>query len=400
MMVLLLTICIALLNVNSSRLFNYQLALVELLVIFSALAIYKKQFLSSFPVRSESFLLVLSLIFILFLSSALSEHVKHGFERSVAITIWLIYFWMVVFLLRYRYLKPVWLVWAIALSCLLPMLLLIVRYIELEPVSYWQFTTRHLESYSHIRHIGYHAIAALFFSLGFILVRRHKMRWSIFLLGFLLVIVNLSFMIWSGSRQGVLLFSLFGIALLLFYYRKSLYLAVPLLLLVISASLGLIYLLNIDAGISVMLKKTLASSDLNRLLSGRVDIWKISWGFLDNHFLLGLGPDYFINTEFAIKRRLVQPHSVVIQSLLEIGIVGSLLLLALFSVVLKKAWASIKTISPDSPYYPHSLVAFTLILAYLLNSSIDGVFYHALPVYMFCMALALLVYRDTADYSE
>ncbi len=388
-LVLLLTSSIALLHFNTSRNYNSLIATFEMLIILTALIIYKKDFLRSFPVKSPGFIISVLFILVLFVSSYHSDFSKHVYKRAFSIGMWICYFWLVVFLLKKQFLRTEHLIYAIITSILIVLPLMVYQYSSLDNVSYRTFVYRHLEQYSNIRHFGYHLLAGVFFSCYLMLKNWQEKRWLFFFWGCIVCSLLVACLLSTESRQGIGILLLFSSGIVIYSMKRGFKLnsLLPIIITTI-AGVSLLLVLDLDSNFTQMYSRT-NTENIDGFLGERLDIWIRSIGYLDNHWLFGRGPESFYHIER--QNSLVQPHSVIVLLLLESGITGTLLFAILLLFILIMGVKVLKCLENKSLVFYQSLIAFLFIIAYLLNSLFDGIFYHVLPVYMFSMASAIIV---------
>ena len=380
--IILLTLCLPLVHFNPSRIYNYQVALLQLGIVFITLAIYRTHFLASLPIKSIDFWLVIGFLFFAFLSTIGSDHLRHGFERYISILIWISYLWVLIFLFRRGDLRHSLMVQVVALSCLVPILLIIFELLTKgdDFKNFWQVSDS-LYHYSNIRHFGYHLTISIVFGYFFLL--DNSIKKTSFYLGLILLLLFLIVLVWSGSRQGIVV-SFFSGGLLLFLYFKM-----PIryiLLALICSSLLLTLIIYLLSGSNVLFamydRFTSAGLNLDAILASRVSIWSSSIEKLQGNWLLGHGADAFNHIKTDEFGSFSQPHSVFIQSLIEWGLIGSLFYFSLLGRIIYKA-IKILDFLHFKRNSPSLIIASTSIGAMLLNSVIDGIFYHVLPIYMF-----------------
>ena len=105
-LIILLTISLPFLHHASSRKYNYQIALVELLIIIAAIIIYKRDFFQSIPTDSFGFKLIIAFFVSALISTLMSPKVDLATHRYISIIFWLTYLWLMVFLIREKLLSP------------------------------------------------------------------------------------------------------------------------------------------------------------------------------------------------------------------------------------------------------------------------------------------------------
>ena len=93
---------------------------------------------------------------------------------------------------------------------------------------------------------------------------------------------------------------------------------------------GLVY------GRDFMLRRVMVEPEGGRgLMSGRLEVWQKAWSHVGDHPLFGIGVMNYRNLPDAID---LHPHNWLIQLLLETGVVGTSLFLALMGLVLYRFW--------------------------------------------------------------
>lgn len=131
--------------------------------------------------------------------------------------------------------------------------------------------------------------------------------------------------------------------------------------------------------------------------SGRLWMWGESLWEIARHPLFGQGPEAYMTSGCCL-RSVRQPHNVILQLMMEFGIIGC----AILGVVV---WRTVKRLggpvvllrrvtSSDS-----SLVLAAATAAYLAYGMIDGVFYHPMPMLhlaLFCGLLGAVIHQKTS----
>jgi UDP-GlcNAc:undecaprenyl-phosphate GlcNAc-1-phosphate transferase len=126
-----------------------------------------------------------------------------------------------------------------------------------------------------------------------------------------------------------------------------------------------------------------ASADTTRLASGagtRYDYWRIAWGAFRERPVLGVGAGNYDRPYFerrATTEDVRQPHSVELQALSELGLVGALML-AMFVAALALGVARLSRVARRSASARFLAVAATgAVVAWLVHTSVDWI--HLLP---------------------
>ena len=244
---------------------------------------------------------------------------------------------------------------------------------------------------THIRHTGYQVAAGVSALMVFFLAgsRVSLSRGPLLLL----MIVLCAFLFWMGGRGSI--FSVLAAFLLLAaaLWAKG----------VRSRDLWLAFSLSIAAGL--LLSEWLAvfdwngvidlatrtieaagAQDLNQLGTGRLDMWLRSWDSVKDHLLFGLGPQgYWLmpNRVFGI-----QPHSFLVQFLVEWGLVGGFLFLALLIYAFYRGFLT-HIVRAKGRVDVASLSAGTMIVALTIHGLVDGTYYHPQPSLYLAIAFAI-----------
>ena len=119
---------------------------------------------------------------------------------------------------------------------------------------------------------------------------------------------------------------------------------------------------------------------------GRLVVWLEAWESVRDHLAFGLGPQGYLfmpNRSFG-----VQPHSALVQFVVEWGLVGAVLFLGLlaygfcFGVIAHIAKA-------QEGLDPAALSAGSIIVALSILGLVDGTFYHPQPSLYLAIAFAV-----------
>ena len=387
-LVVLLTISLPFLHHDFSRRYNYQIALVELLIIIAAILVYKRDFFASLPTGSFEFKLIIGFLISALISTLISPKIGMATHRYLSIIIWLTYLWLMVYLIQEKHLNPRTLIIAGAISCLLPIAVFFISYWMSDTDQSLMATFQRLNYYSNIRHFGYHLTASCLLSFYFIL--NSSFNWKKLSVGLALIIINFSILLITGSRQGILVTTLVLVTLLTLYYRRH---CGKISVLLLAGTAMLVTMVYFNGGESLLLHLYERSS-LEGLTSNRTEIWLTSLKRIGENWPLGFGPEAFIALRKSMDiETFVHPHSIFVQSLMEWGVIGSLIYFSILYRSLSTAFGNIDFKNLPS-MNPVVVIAFFTLCGLLANSLIDGIFYHVLPIYFASIAFAILCAKN------
>lgn len=243
--------------------------------------------------------------------------------------------------------------------------------------------------FAHIRHFGYLGFLAACAGTGVALLgKRRILQWLGFALGTLAIYGLIQF----GSRGAFLAWLVFVVLLFACVPAKRRF-ALSCAAAVSLASLAAFY---VDASHPFPNKKqqsvftrTAVGEDQLGTTRSRVRIWNNSWREIVKRPLLGHGPDAYVLCKCG-PAGTVQPHNSLIQFLFEFGLAGTLVaLLALGSFLRRPAMAMIAGHRNGQPDMALAILIF-LTFSLLLFSVVDGLLYHAVPLLVFSITMALL----------
>lgn len=244
---------------------------------------------------------------------------------------------------------------------------------------------------SHIRHSGYQFAAGVGALTAFFISGNRGPLARVVLL--LVLIVLCTFLLWMGGRASILSV-LVAFALLATAVRikgvasRDLWLAFALSMaagLVLSEWLA-VFDWNGVVDLAERTAKAVAAEDLNQLATGRIDIWRASWESVREHLLFGLGP----NGYWLMPNRFfgVQPHSFLVQFLVEWGLVGGLLFLGLLIYGFWRGFIE-HVVRARGKLDVASLSAGTIIVVLTVHGLVDGTYYHPQPSLYLALAFAI-----------
>ena len=269
-------------------------------------------------------------------------------------------------------------------------------------VVYWNFIpypehydwVTMMPHFTNIRNFGHYAAAGtILSSIGSVWMTHEwqkSRRKLIQLTLFSTQTIAFCFLFWSGGRGSVIAVGL-GILWFLFWGVARNKRWIFALMTTLSGCAGFILasfftVQNLSLGLLNMFGRTIGASSLDRLLSGRVVLWKTAIKIIlppEQHLLFGYGPDSFrMHPDIEILPWIIQPHNVFIQTLLEWGIPGALLFCLFLLFIYTSCWkqaCNIKVNGFDLKHLP-ILGSQALWISFFFLGLIDGVFYHALPL--------------------
>lgn len=243
--------------------------------------------------------------------------------------------------------------------------------------------------FAHIRHFGYLGFIAACAGTGAALLsERRILQWLGFVLGMLAIYGLIQF----GSRGALIAWLVFAALLFAFVPARRRF-ALSCMAAVSLASLAVLY---VDATHpfpnqkqqSVFTRTAVGEDQLGTTRS-RVRIWNDSWREIVKRPLLGHGPDAYALCKCG-PPGTVQPHNSLIQFLFEFGLAGTLVALLAFARFLQRpAMAMIAGQRNGRPDMALAVLMF-FTMSLLLFSVVDGLLYHAVPLLVFSILMALL----------
>lgn len=277
--------------------------------------------------------------------------------------------------------------------CLLAILLYYSWLINMEPPRTADEWFRSPPLFRHIREVGWFAAIGFAFSTNQYLSATSCKRFdanNIFWAS--VAIASLSLILWTGGRA--VIFSAFVCLCLLLarnFHRSPIAIRTALRLalmvvcsLLIAKSLTVAEWNGLDRILGTTYSITTTTPgqvSADSLTTGRAHMWSAALNAVKDNPLLGLGPNGYSR----ILPRLygMQPHNIVVQVLVEWGVIGALLItpIGLFLII-----RCIKILfkSENADLVSASLVV--LILS--LNSFFSGTLFYSYPVFFFCLALS------------
>lgn len=120
---------------------------------------------------------------------------------------------------------------------------------------------------------------------------------------------------------------------------------------------------------------------------GRPAVWLESWRSFLEQPILGYGPEGFAIAGVT-QGMLAQPHNIVLQVLLEAGLLGLLAILAFGWALFAKRLQAVASSRRRHPLADEEAGLLAIMAGFFAFGLIDGVFYHAIPLLCFVIVLS------------
>ncbi len=245
----------------------------------------------------------------------------------------------------------------------------------------------------HPRHYGYTATAATAVLLGFIASLKQPFKGPAILLWFLLTL-SLTTLIWLGGRAStgsIILTMLALLTLVILYGQKTQ--KKPFIIGLVGSllvSIGISEVISVFPwnGIMTMLGRTASAENLESLSTGRLQIWKEALQAWKQSPLLGLGSNAFAyiprSSQFAS-----QPHSMIVQFLLEYGVFGIVFLILIYAIFVKQVFLRLSY--GFTNMQSSVLAAVSTIIALGIHGLVDGTLFYPQPVFAQVICFSILL---------
>ncbi len=248
--------------------------------------------------------------------------------------------------------------------------------------------------FTNIRHFGaYAAIVCVLLAVGSIQLSASKLQKGH--LPFLLSSIAWSILFWNGSRTGLLAASIST-----FYltpYLKSIkerisYITLACATIFIGLCLSFCSPTNnASMGWDSVLARN-AREGLDAISSGRITLWHFAIKCLTSpkELIVGIGPDVFRIKAFQAHIPFVQPHNMIIQSVLEWGVPGAIMFGGILLTILWHGWQCMST--RKSVFSSYQVAGYGGGISILIMGLFDGAMYHSLQLTMLgaCTAMMLV----------
>lgn len=239
--------------------------------------------------------------------------------------------------------------------------------------------------HTHIRHLSYHGMIAACLA-GIVAATHPRLRIPALVLS-ALAVGGLIFFGARGALYGWIAFAVFAVAVSAGIRRRLSvqFLSTLLLASALSVSAAQLGYTNPFHG-SLIDRVSSVESAVDT--TGRVKIWKKALGGFTDSPIIGQGADGYRLTEW-VTRGTVQPHNTLVQFLVEFGLLGC----ALIALLLYKSFYRPTRQLFEPGRTSHAAVTSRLILACLggvgVYAMADGLLYHAVPMILIAIILAL-----------
>jgi O-antigen ligase len=242
---------------------------------------------------------------------------------------------------------------------------------------------RGLPYFANIRHFAYHGfIAAACAASLFTINSRFEFT------AFVMTTASLFGIVLLGARGALLAWIVFAAFLLVFHDRRVRLALFCVTALAVAAAVAYCvteaHLLQVTS-----LFQRLDGSDGTAFRVGdRLGIWIDAVHAIAQRPLLGYGPEGFMGSR-CCNPAFVQPHNVVLQFLLEFGLVGSGLMIATICAMIR-ACGGATLIGSNLRSDPALLAVCAVLVGFGGYAAVDGLLYHAIPLIHFALLIALL----------
>ncbi|GEA61690.1 O-antigen ligase family protein [Vibrio comitans] len=208
-----------------------------------------------------------------------------------------------------------------------------------------------------------------------------------------LYVINVAFIFWVGGRGSILSTSIALIFLITAMNRKKLLDAIEIVKFAVLTILGLALAFPISIftwnGLYrfKQLFSSLGEKSLDKISNGRLDIWLDAIRNIKEAFWFGHGPDSYREIgSFGF----FQPHNFILQYFIEFGVIGTSLIIILISLSLIKGVVFSLKVS-NNKNLPTVLLFVSIVLGYLIQGLVDGVFYWSVTTMLVTIGLVGIV---------
>lgn len=242
--------------------------------------------------------------------------------------------------------------------------------------------------YMNIRQAGFHCTAAIFVLLPMI---QHARSWRSIIPLSTLLIISISFLFWSGSRGPALAAYLTIVLWLLFLLLNK----KPLKRLIVVTVCCSVLAVFLSEQLSVMpwngivaaTERSVEAVSVERLSSGRLNLWLFAWEHARSNLVFGSGAEsYFLakNTPIGF-----QPHNSILQFLMNWGVPGLVASFSILLIAFLKGWFAFFQASKSNSEQAFQSTGGLIIIAFMATSLVDGTLYHGQASYYLAIAYAL-----------
>lgn len=251
----------------------------------------------------------------------------------------------------------------------------------------------------HIRLVGYLAATGSAVALAAMLTSGRGLKTTVF---FLFLLSLLALLFWLGGRASLLAgLAVMAVGLFIVCFAASAkrwqYAALLLVSVLLAYYLAQHFFIFPWNGFSQTFHKDMAdlsasispveTVNLNRLTTGRLQIWRETLQALTESLWLGWGPNGYL---FIPGHRIgfgIHPHNFVVQFLIEWGVLGAVSVLALLLMLVVRLFRQLPQLLAAKNF--PALGAAFILLALSINGLADGTFYHAQSLFYLSLAFAI-----------
>lgn len=233
----------------------------------------------------------------------------------------------------------------------------------------------------HVRHFGYAGFLAAVCGSSLLVLSARMAAVS-----FLLTSCALFGIIATGSRGALISWMLFAALLVcVSSHRRQVALHAALALAMTSAAVAALHYSGVLPSPNIFAR--LEDSSLRTFDSGRLKIWLGAARWIAGHPLFGKGVEAY-QLSGCCDRTVSQPHNVVLQLLMQFGLVGSAVIAALGWRAVRSlgGWRQVMTLALATV---ENRVLAAILTGYVAFAMIDGLFFRELPLIHFALFCGL-----------
>ncbi len=251
--------------------------------------------------------------------------------------------------------------------------------------------------FPHVRYLGYYALAALPFCAAPLLNLGARAAWRDHLPALAAMTFCWTFLFWTGGRAAAGS-AVVGLALVVWFAagRQRIRVAGAAALAALAGGWlsTLFQVSDPRMGFFASIERTTTAASINTLSTGRLGIWTETLHAVREHLWFGLGPEgyrYLDPKPFG-----VHPHNVLLQFLVEWGLIGAALMLALLALVFHRSFVLLRRETVPRQKTAR-VAAFALLVAFTVHSLVDGLYYHAVPLMLLFASVAVALLPTKPD---
>lgn len=252
-----------------------------------------------------------------------------------------------------------------------------------------------LPIYRHIRHFNYE-LAFTIPLAAYLLVTQSKPRAVFYFLSLSLIIQSYFALASAGRGQALSLLITAIVAISYLIRKDNIKRAIAAFTSISIGFLGVFITGQQGYLLGSRMDRSSMDVNFNYMTSGRLSIWQDSLHVFNQQpifqMIAGAKKEPIEYLSAAGYQTIVQPHNIFVQSILEYGYLGLALCILLFIWL---GWRSIACCKTEKKLDEKSISA-AIILGILGFSLTDGLFYHAMPLVMVTILIAVLVSKQTS----